>query len=80
MNNEFISGANLKRCPICGKKPKIKIENYSYNGMGAYVTIRCKPFLHHSHLEVTSGKASLNRAAADATEYWNEKVDQIEGD
>jgi len=62
---------NLKRCPICGKKPKAKIQDWSYNGMGAYVTIRCKPFLRKEHLSVMSGKATLERAIQYAVEDWN---------
>ena len=61
----------LLRCPICLKKPKLKIDHMP---TGTFVTIRCKPLFRKTHLEVIQGKANEERAMLYATNDWNRKV------
>ena len=66
--------SDLKRCPKCGKIPKIKRDyGYETQGFGAWCTIVCKPFFRKPHLKVEEGKASWERALKYATEAWNRK-------
>ena len=61
----------LLSCPICGRKPKLKIEYYP---TGAVVRIKCKPFFRKVHLEVVDGKALPDKAVRNAINCWNEKA------
>jgi hypothetical protein len=66
---------NLKPCPVCGKKPRIKRDpGYEYAGFGAWCTIQCKPFLRKPHLKIEEGKASWDRALQYAAERWNRRA------
>ena len=53
----------LKRCPICGKEPKV-IRDWAYetNGYGAWCTIQCKPFMRKPNLKIVEGKSTWDRA------------------
>ena len=62
----------LKPCPVCGKKPSVKL--YEYSGFGAWCTIQCKPFLRKPHLKIEEGKASRDRALQYAAESWNRRA------
>lgn len=65
----------LKTCPICRKRPKIKSDYGSEgSGFGAWCTIQCKPFLRRSHLKVEEGKARWERALKYATDEWNRRA------
>lgn len=63
----------LKPCPICGRRPKVK-RDYAYESamFGAWCTIICKPFLRKPHRKIESGKASFQRAYEEAVNAWNE--------
>ena len=65
----------LKPCPICGKRPKVK-RDYAYegSGFGAWCTIQCKSFFRKPHLKVEAGKAQWERALICAVEEWNRRV------
>lgn len=70
--------ADLQRCPICGRYPKIKRDiGYEYAMFGAWCTIQCKPFLRKPHLKIEEGKASWERALKYGIEHWNEAVTQV---
>lgn len=58
----------LVKCPVCGKKPKIK---WQFDPGGAYVKIQCKPLFHKPHLEVECGAASPDWALEKAKNKWN---------
>lgn len=60
------------RCPVCGKRPKVSISG-GY-AMGWYCRIKCKPLLRKAHLDIESGKASLERAISTAVDIWNEEA------
>lgn len=64
--------AELKRCPVCGKSPKIH-RDYGYESMGygAWCTIQCKPILRKPHLKVEEGKSTWDRALKYAIERWD---------
>lgn len=65
----------LKPCPICGKRPKVKRNySYEYSGFGAWCTIQCKPFLRRPLLKVEEGKARWERALKYAIEEWNRRA------
>lgn len=65
----------LKPCPFCGKKPKVKRDiGYEICGFGAWCTIQCKPFLRKPHIKVEEGKASWDRALNYAIEAWNRRA------
>ena len=63
-------------CPICGKAPKVKTSWLS--GNSGTVTIQCKPLFRKAHVCVSSSKASVENALADATEKWNSEVIDID--
>lgn len=67
--------AELKSCPACNKQPRIRQERDS---SGAWCIIQCKPFLRKPHLKIECGKASPERAYAEAVEAWNAMVTDIE--
>ena len=68
-------GMELKPCPICGKRPKIKRDYGSEgSGFGAWCTIQCKPLLRMPHLKVEEGKAQWERALKCAIEEWNRRA------
>ena len=66
----------ILKCPICGKEPKVKTEWFS--GNSGTVTIQCKPLFRKAHVCVSSSKASVENALADATEKWNSEVIDID--
>lgn len=66
----------LKPCPICGKRPRIKRDiGYETSGFGAWCTIQCKPFLRKPHLKVEHGKSIWDRAFLYAAYEWNRRAD-----
>ena len=68
----------LKHCPICGKRPKIKRDYGSEgSGFGAWCIIQCKPFLRRPHLKVEVGKAEWGRALKYAIEEWNRRANDV---
>lgn len=68
--------STLKPCPICGKKPKAKIDyGYEMSCFGGWVTIQCKPFLRKPHMRVEQGKCNNERALQYAVKEWNERVE-----
>lgn len=62
----------LRSCPICGKRPKVKITH----GNHPCITIQCKPWLRDVHCRVIwYGEKGFVRAKS-ATDFWNEKIDK----
>jgi len=63
---------NLCRCPVCGKKPKVKYEIYPTQ---CWCVVRCKPLFKKAHLEVFSIQAGeiCDRAEQEAFKAWNEQ-------
>lgn len=68
---------SVKRCPLCGKRPKVSISGGF--AMGWYCRIKCKPLFRKAHLDIESGKALLERAISTAVDLWNEKAEQGDG-
>ena len=70
--------ASTLECPICGKKPKIKIKRYP-NG-GTDVTIKCqKRFGNNKHrVRIIAGAASETWACEKAIDKWKEACEEIE--
>ena len=67
----------LKKCPICGKQPKVKRDyNYEASGFGAWCTIQCKPLIGRHHLKIEEGKATWDRALKYAIEAWNRRAEE----
>lgn len=64
------------RCPACGKRPKVSISG-GY-AMGWYCRIKCKPLFRKAHLDIESGKASLEHAVSNAVDIWNEEANECE--
>ena len=64
---------DLLRCPICGRKPKVK---YSLLPTQVYCQVECKPLFRKAHLSVSDGQAGeiCNRAEQTAFALWNKKV------
>ena len=62
------------RCPVCDKPPKVSISG-GY-AMGWYCRIKCKPLFHKAHLDIESGKASLEHAVSTAIDAWNEEASE----
>lgn len=60
----------LKPCPVCGKRPEIRIHDILPGG-GAFCTVSCKPWFRKPHRSVCHGKASPERAIAYAIADWN---------
>jgi hypothetical protein len=46
--------------------------------MGWYCRIKCKPLFRKAHLDIESGKASLERAVSTAVDIWNEEASECE--
>lgn len=65
--------ADLLRCPICGRKPKVK---YSILTMQVSCEVRCKPLFRKEHLSAGSGQPGeiCDRAEQTAFALWNKKV------
>ena len=61
----------VKYCPICGKKPQLKIKLYG-NHWGAKIV--CKPFLGKAHLFTFASNESKVDAVHKATKRWNAMV------
>ena len=60
----------LKRCPVCGMRPKIKVEQ----NMGATCTIQCKPLFGKPHLIVRASKNLPERALDIAMREWQRRA------
>lgn len=71
--NIKLKKADLLRCPICNRKPKVK---YSVQPTGVFVTVQCKPLFHKAHLCASDGQAGeiCDRAEQTAFALWNMKV------
>lgn len=70
--------SEMKRCPICGKEPKIMRDlGYEISGLGAWCTIQCKPFMRRPHLKIQQGASTWDRALEYGTEYWNLRVEDF---
>ena len=71
----------LKRCPICGKRP-IVVRDLEYEmwGLGAWCIIQCKPFMRKPHLKIEEGKATWDRALKYGIEHWNRRAGEVERD
>ena len=67
----------LKPCPVCGKKPKVKIT-YGKGNCGCLVRIRCKPWWRRTpHISIEVCKAQDTKAKKAALKEWNYEVDVI---
>ena len=65
----------LQPCPICGKKPKVKIDQSGeYSGFGGSVIIKCKPFLRKEHIVTKNVCAMTKNALRICCDQWNDKV------
>lgn len=70
--------AELKRCPICGKKPIVVRDlEYEMCGFGAWCTIQCKSFMRKPHLKIEEGKSTWDRALKYGIEHWNRRAGRI---
>lgn len=61
----------VRCCPICGKKPRLKIKVYG-NHWGAEIV--CKPFLGKAHLSTFASGENKVDAVHDAIKMWNSMV------
>lgn len=69
---------DLKPCPVCRKKPKIKIDMWDYNTRKS-ITIQCKPlFSRREHCRVIWCGSATFVHMEDAVECWNRKVTYFE--
>lgn len=72
----------VRCCPICGKKPRLKIKVYG-NRWGAEIV--CKPFLGKAHLSTFASNESKVVSVYDAIKTWNvmamlkERVEKNDG-
>lgn len=58
----------VKCCPICGKKPRLKIKFYG-DRWGAEIV--CKPFFGKKHLSTFASDENKVDAVHDAIKRWN---------
>lgn len=72
----------VRCCPICGKKPRLKIKVYG-NRWGAEIV--CKPFWGKAHLSAFASDENKVDAVHKAIKMWNlmvilrnEAVEKIE--
>ena len=66
----------LKKCPVCGKQPKVKRDyNSAASGFGAWCTIQCNLLIGRPHLKIEEGKATWDRALKYAIEAWNRRAE-----
>lgn len=65
--------ADLLRCPICGRKPRVK---YSILPTQVSCEVRCKPLFRKAHLIATCVQPGeiCDRAEQNAFASWNKKV------
>ena len=61
----------VRCCPICGKKPRLKIKVYG-NHWGAEIV--CKPFLRKAHLSTFAADENKVDAVHEAINRWNAMV------
>jgi hypothetical protein len=61
----------VRCCPICGKKPRLKIKVCG-NQWGAEIV--CKPFLGKAHLSTFASDESKVDAVHEAIKRWNAMV------
>lgn len=61
----------VRRCPICGKKPRLNIKVYG-NHWGAEIV--CKPFLGKAHLSTYASDENKVDAVHEAIKRWNAMV------
>ena len=67
---EMFEMQGFRRCPFCGRKPKIKIRESSI------AVAKCKPLFRKAHMEVyMCGKSSELIKAL--TYAWNKEADKI---
>lgn len=65
----------VTRCPVCGKKPKIRREScYERGWLTECCIIECKPFLRKAHKRVEETWISWEGALSAATGAWNRGV------
>lgn len=71
--NIKLKKADLLRCPICNRKPKVK---YSILPTQSYCKVECKPLFRKAHLSVSCGQAGeiCDRAEQNAFALWNKNV------
>ena len=70
MKTKYKTDKHLEPCPICGRIPKVYIEELGA-GWGSWCTILCKKPFKKPHLKIEEGKASLDRAIMYAVNIWN---------
>lgn len=58
----------VRCCPICGKKPQLKIKVYG-NQWGAEIV--CKPFLGKAHLSTFAADENEIDSVHRAIKMWN---------
>lgn len=70
----------LKRCPVCGKRPKIKVEHFGSEPndviIGATCKIWCKSFFGKKHLSVYEaiGRDAPDQVLELAMREWNRRA------
>ena len=71
--NIKLKKTDLLRCPICGRKPRVK---YSILPTRVFCGVRCKPLFRKAHLIATCVQAGeiCDRAEQTAFALWNKKV------
>lgn len=70
--NIKLKKSDLLRCPICGRKPRVK---YFIKPSGVWVEVKCKPlFLSKAHLVTRSVGEICDSAEQNAFNMWNKKV------
>lgn len=64
--------AELKPCPFCGRKPKVKMLYYP---TGGECIIECKPIFRKAHKQILRCCANIDRAEKEAIEAWNRRAE-----
>ena len=66
----------LKRCPVCGKKPKVGIVSlYEMTSERYRCVVHCTPFFGKPHLKVEEVWYSAEGAEKIAVNEWNRGAD-----
>ena len=66
----------LKPCPVCGKKPKVRTGWFYETGIYRYkCVVECTPFLRRPHLKVEETWYSAEGAENIAVNEWNRRVE-----
>lgn len=68
---------DLKPCPVCGKKPKVKDTIWDL-GTRRMIEIKCKPLFREPHCSIINAGSVPWVHMDNAIDTWNRKVMYIE--